>query len=147
MFFGKYDLIVFALISIDLLCQIIGIIFQYKGGESVHWAVVFIPLWILELVLLLTIIIFIVKTTIQQDKSRGWATIMLLFFVFAASTVFFILLSINLTYPGTYTPMQMWSPLFALLSLIIIYPLIAGIFKEAIKKHGQVQGQYANLPL
>ncbi len=133
MFFRSRDLIVFAIISVVLLCQVIGVVFQYKGGQVTHWAVVFIPLWILELVLFLTILVFIVKVTAQGDKRWGWATIMLLFFVFSGTLVFFILLSINLTYPSTYTVVQMWSPMFALLSLIIIYPLLTAMFNEAGK--------------
>ncbi len=133
-----------------LLAQIMAIILQIQGGSLVNWAVVFIPLWILDLVIALGLCHWGLKK--YKDKNHSVSTLLLLiiFGLLIVAIVFESLLSVQLTHPHTYSILGLYSPILSILILIIIGPFLIIVYRRLNNqmKHESntvMQTDYTNL--
>jgi hypothetical protein len=106
------------------LLQIISIVLHVRNGSTVHWAVAFIPLWILNMMILFYMLNWALTKYKTGDQETSWTVVILLFTLFVCSTIFEVLLSVNLTHPGTYSVVNVYIPLILFTVILIVSPII-----------------------
>lgn len=132
----RKEYVALSLVAVVFICQVIGIVLNVQGGNKTHWAVIFIPLWILEGAFLGFIIYVIYQIVVRKNTSWTVRFVILIIMTFAASLVFLILLSIQLSHPGKYKAISLYSPVLALLIFFALYPYFTDVFHRCFSKKG-----------
>jgi hypothetical protein len=135
MFSVKNDFIVLSFVSVVLILQTMAIVLQLNGGQIVHWAVAFIPLWLLEFILLYYIASLLIKKGLRHATVVRWDFVVMLIVLFIGSLVFLILLSIQLTHPLRFKAISLYSPILTILIIYALYPVVMTISSNYEKQY------------
>jgi uncharacterized membrane protein len=131
--------------AIFLIVQYTLIAMRLNGTVGGHWALTFTPFWIgifVYLILLCVITVGHVKATTKKRQQPisyqwddyPWTRILLEFSFLICGTVFLAMLSIQQTYPGTFSGWILVSPLLIDAGMAIII-CITALLKKRQQQH------------
>jgi hypothetical protein len=109
-----------AVTALFLIVQFILIPLKMNGTIGGHWAITFIPLWLLYLLGLLMIARAIVNRLTRVGHQCSWLDIVINGVIVVAFSIFTALVSVQLSFPNTYPVLGLFAPLYGLFIIIVM---------------------------
>lgn len=130
-----------AVVAPLLLLQIFLIAIQLRDVITLHWSIIFIPLYFLSfLFFILTILLFIQYSKTHVKLYKDLFFVLCLFFGIIALVTFLIFLSLQLSGTVNWDPAFYLSPLIIYFGLVSIWVAVYIIFKDWYKDNSHYNG-------